>query len=348
MLTGLKLEVELVVIVPGAIVWCKIFNPNLIVWLLPVEYSFCKYLFEQDDLMIVPDASRDHRFKNNPAMIGGYAVRFYAGTPLITDKGFHLGYLCVFDPEPHSFSDKQKEMFAIISKQVMHLVELEMSLKVIERRNKELHYQKEKIDTTERKLRAFFNSSSFCHILISKELDVVDFNRATAVFIKEMYSKVIQTGTYIMDYISPAYKEDFLRCLNRAFKGKRYNKEVLLNFEDKGLIWWNISLEPVKDEQGDIINVVYNATNINEQKQRIAEITAKNESLLNIAYIQSHEYRKPVASILGLMELIKNDINLSCNEYLAMMEKAVIELDEKIKNVIKCTEVMSSAQWAQQ
>ncbi len=237
-------------------------------------------------------------------------------------------------------------MFTIVSKQVLHLVELQMSLKVIEQHNKELHYQREKIDTSERKLRAFFNSSSFCHILISKDLEVVDFNRATAVFIKEMYSKVIQTGTYILDYISPAYKEDFLHYLNRAFKGKRYDKEVLLNFEDKGSIWWNVSLEPVKDERGDIISVVYNATNINEQKQRIAEITAKNESLLNIAYIQSHEYRRPVASILGLMELIKDDINLSCNEYLTMMEQAVKELDEKIKNVVKCTEVMSTAQSA--
>ncbi len=43
------------------------------------ENSFCKYLFEQDDLMIVPDASRDDRFENGPAMIGEYAVRFYAG-----------------------------------------------------------------------------------------------------------------------------------------------------------------------------------------------------------------------------------------------------------------------------
>jgi PAS domain S-box-containing protein len=308
--------------------------------------SFCKYLIDQDDLLIVTDASRDQRFVTSPAMIGEYAVRFYAGAPLITNKGFHLGSLCVFDQKPHSFSDKQKQMFGIISKQVMHLVELEMSLKVIEQHNKELHYQKEKIDTSERKLRAFFNSSSFCHILINKDLDVVDFNRATAVFIKEMYSKVIQTGTYIMDYISPPYKEDFLRCLNKAFKGKRYNKEVLINFEDKGLIWWNVSLEPVKDEQGDIISVVYNATNINEQKQRLAEITAKNESLLNIAYIQSHEYRRPVASILGLMELIKDDINLSCNEYLTMMEKAVQELDEKIKSVVKCTEIISSAQSA--
>src|SRR5277367_6474943 len=37
------------------------------------ENSFCRYLIEQDDLVIVPDALRDHRFLNSPAMIGGYA-----------------------------------------------------------------------------------------------------------------------------------------------------------------------------------------------------------------------------------------------------------------------------------
>jgi PAS domain S-box-containing protein len=290
----------------------------------------------------VPDALLDDRFANNPAVTGAYAIRFYAGAPLITSTGFHIGSLCVFDQKPHSFSNRQKEMLILISKQVMHLMELEMSYKLIEERNLELQRQKEKTDASERKLRAFFNSSAFCHILIDKDLDVIDFNKATAVFIKEMYNKQVQTGKCIMDYISPAYKVEFMHCLNRAFRGKRSNKDVLIKFDGKGSIWWNVSLEPVKDEHGNIVNVVYNATNIDEQKKRIDEITAQNESLLNIAYIQSHEYRRPVASILGLMNLIKEDNYQFLDEYLVMMEKAVNELDEKIKNVVNYTEIISS------
>jgi signal transduction histidine kinase len=166
-------------------------------------------------------------------------------------------------------------------------------------------------------------------------MEVMDFNKATAVFIKEMYNKQVQTGKCVLDYINPEYRNEFMTCINRAFLGKRSRKEVLLKYEGKSPIWWNIFLEPVRDENGKVINVVYNATNINDQKQRIAEITAQNEMLTNIAYIQSHEYRRPVASILGLMELIKIDShNEPLSEYLAMMERAVNELDEKIKNVV--------------
>jgi hypothetical protein len=209
------------------------------------ENSFCKYLMNQDEVMVVPDALLDPRFINNPAVKGEYAIRFYAGAPLITNTGFHLGSLCVFDQKPHSFTDKQKAMLAILSKQAVHLMELEMSLKLISQRNAELKKQREKIDASESKLRAFFNSSAFCHILISKNLEVIDFNKATAVFIKEMYNKQISTGKSIMEYISPAYKNNFVSCLNRAFRGRRSNKEVLIKYEGKAPIWWNISFGPV-------------------------------------------------------------------------------------------------------
>ncbi len=63
-------------------------------------------------------------------------------------------------------------------------------------------------------------------------------------------------------------------------------------------------------------------------------IIAQHESLLNVANIQSHEYRKPVATILGLMGLIKAEGYLPDKECLMMMETAVEELDQKIKKVI--------------
>jgi PAS domain S-box-containing protein len=312
------------------------------------ETSFCKYLIDRDDVLVIPDARLDDRFKNNPAVTGDYAIRFYAGAPLITSTGLHVGSLCVFDQKPHSFTARQKEMLMILSAQAMHLMELEMSLKLIGQHNVELKRQKEKIDASERKLRAFFNSSPFCHILISRDFNVIDFNKATAVFIKNMYNKQVQAGKNVLNYISLAYRDEFTRCLKRAFAGKRSNKEVLIKFEGKGSMWWNIFLEPIKDEHGNVVSVVYNATNINEQKLQVAEISAQNESLLNIANIQSHEYRRPVASILGLMNLIKEDDSYLYNEYLMMMDKAVKELDEKICNVVKHTEVISAGHIVQQ
>ena len=50
--------------------------------------------------------------------------------------------------------------------------------------------------------------------------------------------------------------------------------------------------------------------------------------------MQSHELRNPVASILGIMELIKEDEYNAQKEHLLLLEAASEKLDEKIKLII--------------
>jgi len=88
--------------------------------------------------------------------------------------------------------------------------------------------------------------------------------------------------------------------------------------------------------------VAYSASNISERKFLQEEVIAQNESLLNIAHIHSHEYRKPVASILGLMELIKAENYRPSKKYLLLMEQAVKELDEKIRKAIGFAKIKMS------
>lgn len=54
---------------------------------------------------------------------------------------------------------------------------------------------------------------------------------------------------------------------------------------------------------GTIIGVSYNATDITDRIKQERLIFAQNESLRKIAFMQSHELRRPVSSILGLMNL---------------------------------------------
>ena len=307
------------------------------------ELSFCRHLVGKHEIMEIADARFNEYLDYSFIAPGNPSIRFYYGVPLMASDGSPIGALCIFDEKPRTLSARHRKQITILCRQIGYLSEAEANSKILRRQEVELERQKEKIISSERKLKAFFKSSAFCHMLIGKDLEVVDFNRATAVFVKRMFDKHIQAGQCVLDYIHPTYRQEFLTCLSRAFSGKKSNKEVLIRSENKDAAWWNIFLEPVKDEEGRVISVVYNATNINDQKQRMAEITAQNEILSNIAYIQSHDYRKPVASILGLMEVLRQgDEPLS--EELKMMDTAVKELDDKIRSVVNFTQTLSAIQ----
>ena len=86
--------------------------------------SFCSHTILQDEPLVVPDLREDERFVDNPNVIGGPRVRFYAGAPLITEDGHALGTLCTLDTVPRTLSDDQRKALAALSRQVVAQLEL--------------------------------------------------------------------------------------------------------------------------------------------------------------------------------------------------------------------------------
>lgn len=62
------------------------------------DIAFCTHAVASREILIVPDATQDDRFRDNPLVTQAGGIRFYAGVPLIVSSGHCLGTLCVFDP----------------------------------------------------------------------------------------------------------------------------------------------------------------------------------------------------------------------------------------------------------
>lgn len=133
----------------------------------PREVALCGFTILQNELLEVPDARADERFRDHPFVTGEPHLRFYAGVPLTTPDGHNVGSLCVADSVPHALTDAQRDALRTLGRQVM--VQLLM---------------RQQYETTEFELReqetfrVLFEQSSNAHLIFDRADRVIDCNPA--------------------------------------------------------------------------------------------------------------------------------------------------------------------------
>lgn len=86
--------------------------------------AFCAHTILHDDVLVVPDAMLDPRFRQSRLMLGESNIRFYAGMPLRTRSGVSLGSLCIIDTEPrHDFDESQQLLLGQLAEMAMDRIE---------------------------------------------------------------------------------------------------------------------------------------------------------------------------------------------------------------------------------
>ena len=98
------------------------------------EVSFCAHaILDQHHVMIVPDATKDPRFADNPLVTGDFNLRFYAGAPLVSSTGHAVGALCVIDHVSRQLSEAQRDALEVLGRQIVAQMELRRNLVVLRR-----------------------------------------------------------------------------------------------------------------------------------------------------------------------------------------------------------------------
>lgn len=155
----------------------------------PRDVSFCGHAINKpDELMIVPDATKDVRFMDNPLVTNSPFIKFYAGIPILSPDEFPLGTLCVIDDKPNTLTESQQIALKHLGKQVTLILELK-------RKNELLKSSKERL-----KLQAN-DMEDYAHI-VSHDLKepVRMVNSFLSLFIKKYEDQLDEKGSKYIDF----------------------------------------------------------------------------------------------------------------------------------------------------
>jgi diguanylate cyclase (GGDEF)-like protein/PAS domain S-box-containing protein len=153
------------------------------------DVAFCSHTILSDEIMIVPDATLDIRFADNPLVIGAPGIRFYAGVPLVTPDQYPLGTLCVIDYVPRVLIESELKALKILAEQAVAQLELRLSLKKNKQYASDLRDTKEllaldheRLESKKRYKQMFDDAASIAFLLDPGNGCIVDANKAASTF----------------------------------------------------------------------------------------------------------------------------------------------------------------------
>jgi K+-sensing histidine kinase KdpD len=187
----------------------------------PREYSFCNHAIKNPtEPFEVTDARENPLFSDNPYVIGDPKIVFYFGIPLVTEKGYPLGTLCVIDHKPKKLSSTQTTALKSLSNQVMYLLDLR-------KKNKQLQNLQNQLKTHSNNMEQFAymaahdlkeplrNISSFIKLIKEKNNNNWDeTDKMYIAFIDTGLKRMKQLIVDLIDYAKEGMVDNKLESIN--------------------------------------------------------------------------------------------------------------------------------------
>ena len=242
----------------------------------PRALSFCAHALLQADPMVVPDASVDARFSDNPLVTGPSHVRFYAGVPIRSLEGLPLGTLCAVDTRPRTLGAEQLlimiELAEIVAREVHYRERLA-------RAGHHVVASTDALQATEARLRAIFDLASVGIGLIDRDFHFLGVNPAITRMLG--YSADELTRLTVRDVTHPDDLAASAAWFQRLHDGEigQYAMDKRYLHKDGSFVWVSLHVSRKTDAAGNIEYFIGFITDISAQKAAEQALNALHANL---------------------------------------------------------------------
>ena len=210
------------------------------------------------------------------------------------------------------------------------------------RYQEEAKLREQELEWTKSSLEALINNTEDQIWSVDTETRYVYMNQAYRNKIAHLSGIEPKEGDY--SYLHAGYDEQIIKTWNsyysRALAGEIYTViNESIDPDTKELLSFEISFNPIYNEKGDITGIGCFARNITQRLKSEKAIIDQNERLRHIASLTSHELRRPVASMLGLIAIMdrRNFFNPDNKEIIEHLLTVGNEIDEVIRLIVDKT-----------
>lgn len=200
-----------------------------------------------------------------------------------------------------------------------------------------LHAIQEELETSRQVLKAIFDNIQSSIFLIAPDFKIMFFNKWAKDGSKLLYGRDLFVGDSILNYrtendqaINKAFIEEFEQAI--ATK-KQVVSEREMHFPDMRF-WVRSEYTPVYNNN-KLAGVLYNVQNISDRKRFQQQSLIQQEHLVEIAWWLSHETRQPVATMLGLINIIeKKTLDAENLKIINLLEDTAEKLEKIIQQAV--------------
>jgi PAS domain-containing protein len=230
------------------------------------DASFCLYVVESDQPVLVSEASVHPTFAAHPLVRGGIVASF-AGAPLVTRDGDVLGSLCILDSKPGAIGAARVDLLVRLAKRVADEIELRTkarssALEVI-RLNEKLDQERDRHQISKAglaQLEAILSQLDGGVIVVDRANRIAYANRAAGDFLDMPAHRM--TGVLRDDFVrdsAPLFfdHEGFAAKMSAARSAlKVFAYEFEQERPSQRLVRWSVKPIELPDGMGQLISIV--------------------------------------------------------------------------------------------